>query len=500
MNIARLLALVILIGFSAVAQTPTNAQKPGDKKEEDCGCETKGGPPGVLAIVNGINITIKEINDPLAEQVRKIENQVAEARQKELDLQINSKLLEAEAKKRGMTSIKLLYTEVLSKVQDPTEAEARAFYEQNKNGIQGTFEEVKADLIKYIRDRRQEVGTDLFLTSLRAAADIKILSDNVAPPEKEADRARVLATVNGQPITLGDIEDAMRPLVFEAQEQTYNLRKQRLDARINDALIEYEARKRKMEVAALINAEVKPKIKQVTEEEAQKVYEQNKEKLGGDYARVKAQLLDYLQKTEAEKAKAAFAEQLKKDAAIMVFLKEPEAPFYNISTDDQPWKGGANAPVTIVEFTDFECPACARTQPILEEIVKEYGDKVRLVVRDFPLDQHKHAIKAAEAAEAAREQGKYWEYIALLFQNQAALGVDNLKEYATRLGLDRKKFDEALDSGKFADKVQSDMQDAWRVGVNATPTVFINGRRVRDKSRESLKAAIDAALKPATGK
>jgi protein-disulfide isomerase len=116
-------------------------------------------------------------------------------------------------------------------------------------------------------------------------------------------------------------------------------------------------------------------------------------------------------------------------------------------------------------------------------------------VRDYPLSQHADALKAAEAAEAAREQGKYWEYTMLLYQNQSALGVDKLKEYATRVGLDRAKFDAALDSGKFAESVRRDMQDGDRVGVAGTPTVFVNGRRVERASYEDLKAAIEAALK-----
>jgi protein-disulfide isomerase len=156
--------------------------------------------------------------------------------------------------------------------------------------------------------------------------------------------------------------------------------------------------------------------------------------------------------------------------------------------------------VTIVEFTDFQCPSCAKSQPVLEAIAAEFGDKVRLVVRDFPLDQHTFAFKAAEAAEAAREQGKYWEYIAILFLNQSALEVAKLKEYATQVGLDRKRFDEALDSNKFAEKVRRDLNDGMKLGVNSTPTVFINGRRVRERSRESLKAAVEAALKEKAGK
>jgi len=119
---------------------------------------------------------------------------------------------------------------------------------------------------------------------------------------------------------------------------------------------------------------------------------------------------------------------------------------------------------------------------------------VKLVARSYPLDQHKHAFKAAEAAEAAREQGKYWEYVAVLFKNQTALEIDKLKEYAGQLGLDRKKFDAALDSGKFADAVKRDLAEGDKIGVDSTPTVFINGKRALDKSREVLKSAIEAAL------
>ena len=128
-------------------------------------------------------------------------------------------------------------------------------------------------------------------------------------------------------------------------------------------------------------------------------------------------------------------------------------------------------------------------------MAKEFGEKVKLVVRSFPLDQHKHAFKAAEAAEAAREQGKYWEYTAILFTHQTALEVENLKQYATQLGLDRKKFDFALDSGKFSERVKQDIADGDKIGVDSTPTVFINGKRAREKSREALKTAIEAALK-----
>ncbi len=127
--------------------------------------------------------------------------------------------------------------------------------------------------------------------------------------------------------------------------------------------------------------------------------------------------------------------------------------------------------------------------------MSEFGDRVRLVVRDFPLSQHANAPKAAEAAEAAREQGKYWEYVAVLFRNQSALEVDKLKQYASELGLDRARFDASLDSGKFAEKVQRDVLDGRKLGINGTPTFYVNGKRVSDRSYDGLKATIEATLK-----
>jgi protein-disulfide isomerase len=241
--------------------------------------------------------------------------------------------------------------------------------------------------------------------------------------------------------------------------------------------------------------EVGAKVPRVTDTQAQAFYDQNKERISGDFSQTKAHIIQYIQENQEQEATLAFAEQLRRASVIQINLTAPESPAFQISTDDQPAKGNADASVTIVEFTDFQCPSCAQQHPVLERIVSEFGNRVRLVVRDFPLSQHANARKAAEAAEAAREQGKYWEYIAVLFRNQSALGVDNLKQYASELGLDRARFDASLDSGKFAEMVQRDVVDGHKLGVNGTPTFYVNGKRVSDRSYEGLKARIEAALK-----
>ena len=477
-------------GQTQTAPAPQAAADPAAA----CACEDKP-LPDVLATVNGVQVTRRDISPTVQKRVADLQQQVVEARRRELDLQINSKLLEAEAKRRGLTTVKLLETEVVAKAQEPTEADAQKFYDENKARIGREFKDVKNDLVAYLRDVRRRDQAAKFSDTLRAAAQLKRLAAEATPPATEVERARVLATVNGHDITSGDVENALRPLVFGVQEQVYQLRAQEVELKINDLLLNQEAQKRSVTARALLETEVVAKLPAVTEADAQKFYDENKERINGDFAQTKEQIIEYLREVSERKAQTDLAARLRAAAQVRTFLAAPAAPVYKIATDGQPSKGNPAASVTVVEFTDFQCPSCAATHPMLERIAAEYGDRVRVVVRDFPLSQHANAQKAAEAAEAAREQGKYWEYAALLYQNQSALTADSLKEYASRVGLDRAKFDAALDSGKFADSVRRDVHDGDRAGVNGTPTLFVNGTRVERATYEAVKAAIDTALK-----
>lgn len=464
------------------------------KEAENCGCESKS-LPATLAVVNGVQITAQEIEPQTKLRVVELQRQVVVARQRELDIQINSRLLKAEASKRALSPVKLIEEEILAHVKEPTEADALAFYDKNKGRISGEFKSVLPGIINYLRGQRQSEEAEKFATRLRSAYQVKVLAEPLAPSFTAAERARVLAEVNGAKITSGNIEDSLRPLIFHVQQQVYNVRKQELERRVVDALLVQEAQKRKITVDALLDADLAPKVPKVEEAAAREFYDQNRERMTGEFAQLKEQITQYLQQREVEKAETAFAEQLRRSATLQVYLETPEPPVYDISTDARPAKGSPAAPVTIIEFTDYQCQSCAAAQPVIEKLVGEYGDKVRLVVRQFPLPQHSNAQKAAEAAEAAFEQNKFWEYTSILMQNQTALETDKLKEYATRAGLDRSKFDAALDSGKFAAQVQRDMDDGMSYGINSTPTVFINGQQATSNSYDALKAAIEAALK-----
>ena len=486
----RLTYVLILLSFAFTVGV--KSQTPPAPKPVDCACESQV-LPETLAIVNGVKITSADIKKATGNSVDPLHAQVVEARKRELDLLINSKLLALEAKKRGVSTVKLLEQEVMAKVKRPTQAEAQVFYDQNKTRINKEFKDVVDDIIAYLFEERQQQEAKKFADTLRVASDVKVNVIEVTPPANDAERARVFATIKGEKITSSDVETSLLPLIFDVQEQVYKLRKNELELSINDTLLTQEAAKRKITTNALLDLEVKPKP--VTDQQAQLFYEQNKERVSGDFAQTKDAIRQYLEQMELRQAERAFVDKLRATASIQVFLVAPESPVFSISTNDQPSLGNANAPVTIVAFTDYQCPSCAALHPSLERLVTEYGDKVRLVTRDFPLSQHTEALKAAEAAEAAREQGKYWEYIHILLRNQSALTVDKLKGYATELALDRTRFDAALDSGKFSESVQRDVEDGMKLGINGTPTIFINGRRVSAKSYEDLKASIQNALK-----
>lgn len=495
----RLTFILILLSFACVsaARSQTPKPQPTTPASDNCGCESQT-LPETLAVVNGTKISAADINKSTGEAVGQLQRQVIEARKRELDLIINSKLLTLEAKKRGITTVKLLEQEVVAKVKRATQAEAQAFFDQNRARIKSEFKDVADDIVNYISEQRQRDEAKRFADTLRAANEVKVLVTVSTPPATEADRARVLATIKGEPITSADIETSLLPMIFEVQEQVYKLRKDELELSINDALLTEEAQKRKITANALLDAEVKPKP--VTDQQVQTFYEQNKERVSGEFAQTKDAIKQYLEQIEVRQAERAFVDKLRAAATIQVFLVAPESPVFSISTTDQPSLGNSDAPVTIVAFTDYQCPSCAAMHPELERLVKESGDKVRLVTRDFPLNQHLDAFKAAEAAEAAREQGKYWEYIHILLRNQSTLSVEKLKAFAGELALDQSRFDSALDSGKFAESVQRDLEDGMRLGINGTPAIFVNGRRVSAKGYDELKASVDQALKAASTK
>jgi len=166
-----------------------------------------------------------------------------------------------------------------------------------------------------------------------------------------------------------------------------------------------------------------------------------------------------------------------------------------VSEDRDHVQGSGDAPLTLVEYGDFECPYCGAAYPIVKEIQRKMGDRLRFVFRHFPITtSHPHAEAAAEAAEAAAQQGAFWEMHAHLFENQKRLRDEDLRSYAAELGVDVERFGKELAEHVHADRVHEDFMSGVRSGVNGTPTFFINGSRHDDSfDLDTLVDALEAA-------
>jgi protein-disulfide isomerase len=448
--------------------------------------------PVLLAVVNGQNVTTAEIDPRVREEVEGLNDRIAEARRQILELQVNTLLLEAEATRRKMTAQQLYDAEVKRKLTEPTAAEINKFIEENRDAInQSDPEAMKKDVAAYLLGAKETRLSGELVSRLRASMPVVKGADvNAAtlPP------ATVLATVAGKTITAAMIDERLRSMVYKLRLNTYLLEKQALDQAIYNLLLLAEANRRNVAPEELVRSEISEKTHQPSETEISKFYAENQSRIPGGLDSVRSQIVSYLQDQEQQKLESALAEKLRKQANIRILISEPATLVQSISVDDDPARGDANALVTIVEFTDFQCPSCAAMQPILDDVLKSYGNKVRFVVRDFPLLAHANARKAAEAANAANAQGKFFEYALLLFKHQNALDVPSLKKYASDLGLNRTLFDAALDSGKYAAEVKHDIDDGEKYGVDSTPAVFVNGLALTELSPEALRAAIDKAL------
>jgi protein-disulfide isomerase len=319
------------------------------------------------------------------------------------------------------------------------------------------------------------------------------------PPPNAAAPDAAVATVAGRTITQGELEAHVRPRLIEIDGERYDALREGLDELIADELIAQEAKKRGMSTEALEEAEVTAKIPEPPDADVKKVYDENKDRFPGQtLEQLKPQIVEYLKGQKADDRRTAFIDELKGRYKTTVALRPP---IVEVETAGRPERGGgAKAPITIVEFSDYECPFCGRAEEVVERVMSTYGDKVRLVYRDYPLEMHPHARPASEAANCAHAQGKFWDYHAKLFKNQRELGEDKLKTYADQVGLDRTKFDECLRTKPYQAAIDKDLADGAKVGVNGTPAFFINGRMLSGAQPfEKFKEVIEEELASAKG-
>lgn len=284
----------------------------------------------------------------------------------------------------------------------------------------------------------------------------------------------VAAKVGDKTITISELDTKAAAQLMKVRQQEFEVRQQALDGLINDELFEREAKAKGITREKLIETEIAAKAPAPSQAEIDAYYEANKARMGTQTKeQVSPQIGAMLKQQRMAGVQGDYLKGLREKYGVKVMIEPPRV---QVSTDDDPAKGGGNtAPVTIVEFSDYQCPYCSRAETVVDEVMKKYGDKVRLVYRDYPLSFHQNAEMAAMGGECAEEQGKFWEMHKAMFGNQQKLAATDLVETAGGIGLDKDKFKTCLDSGKFRPEVQKDFQDGQKAGVTGTPTFFING-------------------------
>jgi protein-disulfide isomerase len=307
------------------------------------------------------------------------------------------------------------------------------------------------------------------------SADAQRSEGGKATAPSPAAKGAVLAEVDGVPITQEEVDKALAVQLSKLEEQIYTLKQRRLEAMIVERVIAKEAAKRRVSEAALLDAEVTSKVGLVTEQEIDAFYQANKLPKDDDAAR-REQVRSRLQSQKIGAQREAFVKRLRSQAKVAVYLTPPPVQRIQINVDGAPFVGAADAPVTIVEFSDFHCPFCQRAEDTIAQVLSRYGDRVRVIWRDYPVDNlHPQARKAHEAARCAADQGKFWPYQKALFAGPPKQ-PDQLPAVAQAAGLDTASFTACVAGGNHQAAVQKDVEEGKRLDVTGTPTFFINGR------------------------
>lgn len=304
----------------------------------------------------------------------------------------------------------------------------------------------------------------------------------------------VLAEVNGAKVTLADLEQKHPGALFQARTNFYESERKVIESIADDYLLEQQAKKEGITVPELLERHVTSTLPKDPSEEALRVYYEGVDTTE-PYETVRGKILDALRERRMAKAKSAYLQSLRKEMPVIIRLAPPRAP---ISMKDVPVRGAANAHLTVLEFADYQCPVCQQVQPVLAKIEAEFKGKIEFAYKDFPINVHPQAPKAAEAAHCAGAQGKYWEFHDLMFARKV-LDIPSLKEYAQELKLDTTAFDSCLDSGRMEPVVKAQNDEAMELGLPGTPTIFVNGRYVSGNiTYDRLRAVITEELS-ATG-
>lgn len=313
---------------------------------------------------------------------------------------------------------------------------------------------------------------------------------------KPAPNENAAAKINGEVVTYDKLLNGVESELYEAQMKVYELKMNALRGLVLKTYMEadpaYTGDNEKF-----LNEVIAKNIK-VSDKEIMKFAEERKIPKANLNDELKSRIEDFLKKEKTQGAIDQWLAMKTKESPVEVYIDEPNRPVKNVEVGDAPFMGGADAKVTIVEFSDFQCPFCKKGADLMNDLKKAYGNKIKVAFKNFPLPFHNHAKKAAEAAMCAEsmKKGSFWKMHDKMFADQTGLAMDGLVAKAKSIGLSEEEFKSCLTSGKFSAAVQKDIAQGKSVGVKSTPTFFVNGQLVNGaQPMEVFKKIIDEELK-----
>jgi protein-disulfide isomerase len=496
MRIVRTIGLVALVSAVPAAAQASDAPCAAINTQAlpPCDAPAAKAPLAVLASFEDVSFTAADLDDTLRKRAEGVDTAVAEARRRALDAEIADVRLHLEAERRGVPFRDFWEAEVLRKTPRPSDADINAQFEQAKKWYPGkTLSDLRPRIEGVVAAANREKREAEVAASLKERVPLTPGADPNAPglaPDA------VLATVGGRKITAGSAATRLDAAAFGVRRHLYYDEKGAVEKAVGDRLLKAEAEKRGLTPEALRKAEIDDRVVSPTAEEITRAYV---DVYGtGPVATEEAlkPIAERLREERTDELEAAFEKKLREGHAISVRIPEPAPHALALEVAGAPSRGPANAPVTVVEYADFECPFCSKAWAAAEEALKPYGDRVRYVFRDFPLPFHEHGAKAAEAGAAAHAQGRFFELANLMFKNQKALDTPSLKKYAAEAGCDPARFAADLDNGRYTADVLLEARGGERVGVAGTPMFFVNGVWLKWESTDvaGIRAAVDAAL------
>lgn len=335
------------------------------------------------------------------------------------------------------------------------------------------------------------LGLGILLPTLYSCTESKARLNFVY---KDAPRSGVAAKIGGVEITEDELIGSSQLSFYEIKKREYDFKMDQLKGLIQEKLLSKDAEKAGLSLGDFIEKKVtKGKIK-VSDADYKKFVAERRIPEGQINDALKERIMTFLSEEAKGKLVENYVAKLTASQPVEVFFSKPKLNV-NIDLGTAPVWGSADAPVTIVEFSDFQCPFCEKAATTLSEVKKKYKGKIKVAFKHFPLSFHKDAQPAAEASMCAQEQGKFWEYHDIVFKNQKNLKPEDLEKYAVQAGANAKKYKECVEGKKYAAYVTQDMAYGDKIGIKSTPTFFINGQLLSGAlPYEAFSDAVDEAL------